>query len=662
VRVGSACPAGDWAEDLPPDAPTVFVRAGAPGAGDGSAAAPFATIAEALAAPGSGTIVALGKGTYDESVVVPAGVTLWGACVAETILTSSTAESGTATIVAGGRDVVVRNLRVTGERIGVRAVGRGRTARLQDIVIDGVEDLGLYASNEAAVTGSGVVVRGTRSRASDGEAGGALWVSHGASLALTRAVLERNHDVAALVRDPDSTLALADVAIRDTEGRVVDGEFGQALEIDAGGTSDVRRLVCERNRREALFVVGADARLLAADVVVRDTRATERDGGGGNGLVLQDGASAELSRALFERNREFGLSVKDEGTSLVATDLLVRDTAPVETPAPIYGLGITAVDGARVQLVRAAFERNRTYGVFARGAGTALDLADLTIRDTLLQESDGAGGVALDLEDGAAAEVERADIARSRGLAVFGIGAGTTLRLVDASVRDSGGGPAGGPTGRGLGVERAAVVEVERARFAGNEDLAAYASGASSTLRLTDVEILDTRSRSPDGLFGWGLGWALGAQGQATRLRLSGNHEVGVAAFDPGTVVRLADVEVRDTAERACADDACAGRGAGIGVGSYGGGVLQLTRFVVAQNALCGVQLAVGSDPVTGAPLDDGATIDLHDGEVRGNPIGANVQVDGYDVSRLSDTVRFYDNERNLDSTALPVPESIAAP
>jgi hypothetical protein len=35
--------------------------------------------------------------------------------------------------------------------------------------------------------------------------------------------------------------------------------------------------------------------------------------------------------------------------------------------------------------------------------------------------------------------------------------------------------------------------------------------------------------------------------------------------------------------------------------------------------------------------------------------IGACVQVDGYDLTRLSDEVEFRDNESNLDTTSLPV-------
>jgi hypothetical protein len=52
-----------------------------------------------------------------------------------------------------------------------------------------------------------------------------------------------------------------------------------------------------------------------------------------------------------------------------------------------------------------------------------------------------------------------------------------------------------------------------------------------------------------------------------------------------------------------------------------------------------------------------GGTMDLHEGEVSNNPIGANVQTEGFDINRLMDRVVFRDNERDLDMTELPVPE-----
>jgi len=104
---------------------------------------------------------------------------------------------------------------------------------------------------------------------------------------------------------------------------------------------------------------------------------------------------------------------------------------------------------------------------------------------------------------------------------------------------------------------------------------------------------------------------------------------------------------VEDTLERACVDmpDGCPNTGAGAGIVSVLSGDADVRRFVTRRNAICGVQIA-----------RDG-TITLHDGEVYDNPIGANVQVDGFDFARLQDHVLFHDNGRNLDSSVLAVPD-----
>ena len=52
----------------------------------------------------------------------------------------------------------------------------------------------------------------------------------------------------------------------------------------------------------------------------------------------------------------------------------------------------------------------------------------------------------------------------------------------------------------------------------------------------------------------------------------------------------------------------------------------------------------------------------MRDGDVFGSAIGACVQVDGYDVDRLTNDVRYFDNETNLQATTLPVPEAIEVP
>ena len=159
----------------------------------------------------------------------------------------------------------------------------------------------------------------------------------------------------------------------------------------------------------------------------------------------------------------------------------------------------------------------------------------------------------------------------------------------------------------------------------------------------------DTASSASNGRSGRGINVQEGATLELDRAVLERNREVGLTAFTAGTTVRAARIVVASTAQASCAADTCAGFGLGCGVASYAEAQLELTSFVITRNALCGVQIA------------SSGALDLHDGEVSAHPIGANVQVDGYDPARLSDRVRYVENGRNLDATSLPVPEPLSS-
>lgn len=55
-----------------------------------------------------------------------------------------------------------------------------------------------------------------------------------------------------------------------------------------------------------------------------------------------------------------------------------------------------------------------------------------------------------------------------------------------------------------------------------------------------------------------------------------------------------------------------------------------------------------------------GASLDLAGGLVYGNPVGANVQVPGYDLDRLTVGVDYIDNGTNLDFTELVIPSVVS--
>ena len=531
--IGSACPTGDWPEGLPTTA-VRYVRAGAPVGGDGSLGAPYARIADALRAAPVGTTVALAKGRYDEVVSPGPGVTIVGACAAETIVAPRALGTALAAVNATRvGHVTIRDLTVADSiRWGINVINSGVEVEL-----------------------FGVEVRSATSAAILVGDGGHL-VAHG-------------------------------LAVRDTRPDAA-GLHGRGLDAEERGTVQITRAVFERNGEVGIFASNPETRVELRDILVRDTQA-QRDGFDGYGVNAQAGATVSVSGALFDGNREYGLYARGPGTTIMLADAIVRDTQsrPVDLAA---GVGLGAESGARLEVSRVLLELNREVGILLDDAPTTGTFTDVIVRDTRAQESDGSFGRGLDLQNGPEAEVDRALFERNLQVAIVADGAGTRLRLTDIAVRDTESRQTDGEGGRGINIAAQARVEVQRALFERNREIAVFVDGDLTGLQLSDVVVRDTR----------------------------------LPACAATTCSLLTSIAV--------------------GFGAYGWGRLGVRRFEVDGSELCGVQVAVEGE------------LDLHEGVVRRAPVGACVQRDGYDLNRLLDNVVYLDVASGLVATTLPVP------
>ena len=109
AALGTACPSGSFATPRPGEVRDWFVRPGA--SGDGSENDPFGTISEALSIAGPGETIFLGRGTFEETVVLTQSVALIGTCPSGTRLEPSASSPGpTVTVAASG--VELRDLSI----------------------------------------------------------------------------------------------------------------------------------------------------------------------------------------------------------------------------------------------------------------------------------------------------------------------------------------------------------------------------------------------------------------------------------------------------------------------------------------------------------------------------------------------------------------------
>lgn len=431
-RIGTACPAGSWADDLPANA--IHVLAGAPAGGDGSEAQPYATIAEAIAAADPGDVIGVSKGTFDEVLAVREGVTIRGACVAETIVASSIPSDVAATIlVAGAGGVRIENLQVGGERFGIRVDESLDGAALDSVVVARATAVGIVVTGRGALEATSVVVRGTGARPGDQGWGFGIDAYLGARVTIDGGAIESNRAFGIIASDAGTEISLDRVRIADTQSELASGTYGEGVEVFAGAHLTIARGALVRNRGVALLAFDPGTVVEASDVFVAGTQPQEGDDFGGYGVEVQAGATATFERTTLAENRGVGVhATRDANVTL--RDVVIRDTdvdlpasaagfaievraatgvverveairnarlgvhvgdggtlagtdlavALTEPRGPIFndGYGLQVVEGGTVDLVRAAFWRNRVVGVVAFRGGARATFEDLAVDDT----------------------------------------------------------------------------------------------------------------------------------------------------------------------------------------------------------------------------------------------------------------------------------------
>jgi hypothetical protein len=624
-RVGPACPAGPFAEDLPAT-DVVYVDPSAPPGGDGSLAAPLPTIALAVAAVPDGGTIALAKGTYDELVRLGRPITLRGACVGETVVAPAVEGYEAAITITNRGGVTVRDLTVQGPRFGIEVNAARAASRIESVVVDGATavGLGVYGTD---LTATDLVVRRTRA---DGIQGHAIEVGSGA-LVLDRAAIESNESIGVAVLGGEATIR--DGAIRDTTPRTSDGGNGYGVLVQGGAHLTMERVSVLRNHMEGVVGLAEGTRINASDLSIEDTFAS--DTSLGFAFDVQRGASAALVRAWLARAGGVGLAAQEAGSEMTAEDVVVRDLSLGPTGT---AHGISVIDAVLTATRTAVL--GGSGGVSVAGAAT-FDGTDLVVADGIVSAA-GEFGYGMQVHDGATVSLTRARFERRMTTAIW-VGGGAHVAATDLAVRDMRERDAEDPVGYGAQVSEGSRLDLVRASFDRCNAAGLLVLDPASLLSAQDLSVTDTRPRVQDGGGGRGLEVGLGGTAEAVRSLLRANRDLGVALFGAGSSATFEDLVVEGTLERACAPT-CPGSGTGIGV--YEDAVLEVRAFRVSDGALCGLQLSRGGQA------------DLHQGVVAHNPVGANVQVPDYDLARIQDDVEWIENDVPFDGTALPVPEA----
>lgn len=504
-QLGPACdPTDPFPAGLPSDRVIVYVLAGAAAGGDGSRDHPYTSLTTAIDAAPDASVVAVGRGTYDDAPLVTRSIDIVGACVAETLVAPTVPGGPSVSIqrgVGGAIAVNVSGLTFTGIRggievvgaasVGVREVafasydgtaiwvdGAGARVTVDDVVVRDARDTersipGMLVREGGALTAQHVVFEDTVGSAVEAVGEGSIVTledaaffggtqssligQQGGTLTLRRAHLTSDATVTAQLA---GTIVVEDVALV--------GPSDLFPIVALGGVATLRRVRVERAIC-GISAVGFDTMVDAEDVLIRDTHALST-GQAGLGLTASGGAVLDVRRVRITRVLTTALAVSDPGTSLTLTDAWI-DGVSAPPIAVGYGSLLYEWQGGRSVLTRVVGQHFAGWGVYCGDASSRLEATDLVVRDVGLT-TDGRLGDGVMLWD-AHGRLSRVVVER-----VHGSGVSTwngDLDVEDVVIRDvapwgcDGSAPCNSGVGLGVGWGRldASRFSIERAARSG---------------------------------------------------------------------------------------------------------------------------------------------------------------------------------------------------
>jgi hypothetical protein len=402
------CGSAPWG-NVPVEPNTEYVDASYTGMdSDGSAAKPWLTITEGIAAAETDAIIAVAAGRYIEALQLNKSVELWGRCPSMVEVDGGTETFSIAVgyattgihqlAVTGGHNGVVASLSdVTFDRVWVHDTGHisivltdvvgPAVATLTDTLVERGKLVGILQRGSSA-TMDRVVVRDT-ALGDNGEDGRGIEIERGldshepSELVLRSSLIERNHDVGVVVFG--SLASIDSTLIRDTLKGGSEDQSGRAISAQPDpapgdtvemGRADlaVTRSVLANSIELALFVAGSDA--LVEDTSIHDV-APQETGYFGRGIeasLFEDvtpfmGANVTVRRTSILRTHDVGMHAQDASVSVER--LLVRNVAP-RLRDDLFGDGLALFADEAEQLstvVSSSFSDASRAGVSAFGAG-----------------------------------------------------------------------------------------------------------------------------------------------------------------------------------------------------------------------------------------------------------------------------------------------------
>lgn len=405
------------------------------------------------------------------------------------------------------------------------------------------------------------------------------------------------------------------------------GANGQAVAAASGATIELERVLLEDAGPSLVFVDGASSAVRLSDALLRRPR-VDAASRLGRAALVGAGAEASFARALVTGTRGIAFHARGIGARVVLDQVVLRDAFEED------GLGIAAGEGARAEVTRTRIDGFRGMAVYVPDG--ELTMTDVVVRDPSFVAM-APSAIAIVRES--VADLARVAVLRAAGVGLVVARPGARAHVEDLVVRDTTF-ARDEVTGQPLWVLDGASLELARAELIDNEGGPIVATHATATIE--DLVVRTTRGEAPGQLGGIGLTISDLATVTLARARIESTRVQGLFA-DMGSDLRATDLVVESTLDRYCTGE-CLDGAYGSGVAAAAGARVDVERFRIANNTLCGVRVLAGG------------AIDLRHGEIAGNVIGVNIEDPSFDASRVTTDVAFVGNERTLDAAALPIP------
>ena len=291
---------------------------------------------------------------------------------------------------------------------GLDALDPGTVVTLDQVLFAGIapepgspgSGMGVRAQEQARVTATGVVIERASAAGALATDGGTLILGEcvvtgttagfgvvaqtGGTASVSRTLIEKNAGAGVYANGPGSRATVSQSLVRLTTFDS-NGEFGQGVVVESGATAELTDVGVVANRTAGIQVGRADAGLTLTRTTVRGTL-PNADGTRGRGANATFGGALNANDSAFVDNQQVGVFVFQSQAEL--KECLVLGTRP--DPDGKYGNGLEVLTDASLLMRGGALQSNAGIGaVFAEGAGL-LDAVRISRQVVGLHAQDGS--------------------------------------------------------------------------------------------------------------------------------------------------------------------------------------------------------------------------------------------------------------------------------